>query len=140
MSPFIRTLVAVCAAGTVACGATTNGGGVQTIPSGRPPVIQPSGPAEVNSSARGVIPTGQELDVRLQSTLSSETATVEQRVDTTTAVDLMQNGRVLVPAGAVVHGVVSAVHPAGRLADRTGSLTLAFESMTVRGRTIPIRG
>jgi hypothetical protein len=127
--------------GTVACGATTNTGStVQTTPRGRPPVVEPSGPTEVNSSARGVVPAGQELDVRLQSSLSSETAKVEQRFDATTAVDLMQNGRVLVPAGAVVHGVVSEVHPAGRLADRKGSLTLSFDSMTVNGRRHPIRG
>jgi hypothetical protein len=47
---------------------------------------------------------------------------------------------VLVPAGAVVHGVVSEVHPAGRLADRTGSLTLSFDRMTMNGRDYPIRG
>lgn len=76
----------------------------------------------------------------MQQSLSSETAKVEQRFDATTAVDLMQNGRVLVPAGSTVHGVVSEVHPAGRLADRTGSLTLSFDRMTVRGRDYPIRG
>lgn len=140
MSALIRSVVLLGSIGTLACGATANTGGtVQTTPAGRPPVIQPSGPAEVNTSALGVVPAGQELDVRLQQTLSSETAKVEQRFETTTAVDLMQNGRVLVPAGAVVHGVVSEVHPAGRLADRTGSMTLSFDRMTIRGRNYPIR-
>ena len=141
MSALIRSVVLLGTISAVACGATASQGGtVQTTPAGRPPVIQPSGPTEVNSSAYGVVPSGQELDVRIQSSLSSETAKVEQRFDATTAVDLMQNGRVLIPAGAVVHGVVSEVHPAGRLADRTGSLTLSFDRMTVRGRDYPVRG
>jgi hypothetical protein len=140
MAPFIRSLVMLGAISTVACGATANtGGSVQTTPSGRPPAIEPSGPAQVNTSERNVIPTGQEMDVRLQNTLSSETATVEQRFQATTAVDLMQNGRVLVPAGSVVHGVVSNVSPAGRI-DRSGSMTLSFDRMTVNGRDYPIRG
>jgi hypothetical protein len=87
----------------------------------------------------GVIPVGQELDVRLQSTLSSETATVEQRFEATTVVDLMQDGRVLVPAGSTIRGVVSAVKRPGRV-DREGSLTLSFDRMVVRGREYPIRG
>jgi hypothetical protein len=141
MSVLIRSLVLLGTIGTLACGATTNTGStVQTTPSGRPPTNQtPSGPTEVNSANRGVIPSGQELDVRLQSTLSSETAKVEQRFDATTAADLTQDGRVLVPAGAVVHGVVSDVKPAGRL-DRSGSITLSFDRMTVNGRDYPIRG
>jgi hypothetical protein len=99
----------------------------------------PAGPTEVNASERGVIPAGQELDVRLQSSLSSETATAEQRFEATTAVDVTQNGEVLIPAGSVVRGVVSSVKPAGRV-DRVGSLTLSFDQITVRGRSYPIRG
>ena len=142
MSSLIRVFAVLSAVGAVACGATANTGGtVQTTPSGPPPAVSqtPSGPTQVNTSERGVIPSGQELDVRLQSTLSSESATVEQRFDATTVADLMQDGRVLVPAGAVVHGVVSNVQPAGRI-DRSGSLTLSFDSMTVNGRDYPIRG
>src|SRR5688572_20879594 len=138
----MRTLVVAAALGTVGCGATANtGGAVQTTPAGQPPAVSqtPSGPTEVNTSDRGVVPAGQELDVRLQTTLSSENATVEQRFDATTVVDLMQNGRVLVPAGAVLHGVVSSVKPAGRV-ERAGSLTLSFDRMTVNGRDYPIRG
>lgn len=77
--------------------------------------------------------------MRLRSSLSSETATVEQRFEATTAVDLTQNGRVLVPAGSVVRGIVSNVDKAGRL-DRSGALTLSFDRMVVNGREIPIRG
>jgi len=142
MAGLIRSMVLVGAIGSVACGATStnSGGAVQTTPTARPPANQtPSGSTEVNTSSRGVVPAGQELDVRLQSTLSSENAKVEQRFETTTAADLMQNGRVLVPAGAVVRGVVSDVKPAGRV-DRSGSITLSFDRMTINGRNYPIRG
>jgi hypothetical protein len=92
----------------------------------------------VNNDNPGTIPAGQELDVRLQTTLSSETATPEQRFETTTAVDLMQNGRVLVPAGSTVRGIVSGVDKAGRI-ERAGRLTLSFDQMVVNGREVPIR-
>lgn len=114
---------------TAACGATR-----ATTPATAPP----PGPAQVGSSERGVIPVGQELDVRVQSSLSSETATVEQRFEATTVVDLLRDGRVLVPAGSIVRGVVSGVQRPGRI-ERAGSLTLSFDQMIVRGRELPMR-
>jgi hypothetical protein len=51
----------------------------------------------------------------------------------------MQNGRVLIPAGSIVRGVVAGVRPAGR-SERAGSLTLSFDPIVVRGRQYPIRG
>jgi hypothetical protein len=99
----------------------------------------PSSPATINDSSPGTIPVGQEMDVRLRSTLSSETAQVEQTFDATTVVDLMQNGRVLLPAGTVMRGVVSGVEKAGRI-DRSGSLTLTFDKLIVNGREHDIRG
>jgi hypothetical protein len=123
-----------------ACGATTREG-VQSTPTSTSTVSSqaPAGPVQANTSQPGVVAAGQELDVRLQSSLSSETATVEQRFEATTAVDLMQNGRVLIPAGSIVRGVVSGVRPAGRI-ERAGSLTLSFDQIVVRGRQYPIRG
>ena len=142
MSSLMRTGALLSALIAVGCSATTRDSGAppQTTPTARAPIqVEPSGPVEANTSTRGRIAVGQELDVRLQSTLSSETATVEQRFEATTAVDLMQNGRVLVPAGSVVRGVVSGVRPAGRV-ERSGSLTLSFDQMVVNGRNFPIRG
>src|SRR5262245_19639516 len=73
------------------------------------------------SSTNG-IPTGQEMDVRIEDELSSETAQVEQRFEATTMVDLYRGDRVLIPAGSVMRGVVSSVNKATRT-DRKGSLT-----------------
>ena len=99
---------------------------------------QASAPNQVNSSRPGVVPSGQELDVQLQTPLDSETANVEDRFETTTVVDLMQDGRVLVPAGAIVRGVVQSVDRASRT-DRTGELTLAFDELVIEGKRYPIR-
>lgn len=145
MSVVIRIVALAGVLSTIACGATTSGssGGtnapIYTPPtSGRPTTTANTTPTEVNSSAYGVIPAGQELDVRLGTTLSSKTAKVEQRFEATTVADATQNGTALIPAGSMVRGVVSGVDPAGRL-DRSGSLTLSFDEMTVRGRTYPMR-
>jgi hypothetical protein len=85
------------------------------------------------------IPAGQELDVRLQTELTSDTAQVEDRFEATTVVDLYQGNRVLIPAGSVMRGIVSSVNRASRT-DRKGSLTLSFDQVTVNGRNYPMRG
>ena len=85
------------------------------------------------------IPTGQEIDARIESTLSSETAQVEQRFEATTVADLYRGNEVLIPAGSTLRGVVSSVTKASRM-ERKGSLTVAFDQITVRGRNYPIRG
>lgn len=86
-----------------------------------------------------VIPSGQEIDVRIQSQLSSGTAQVEQRFEATTVADLYRGNDVLIPAGSVVRGVVSSVDKATRT-DRKGSMTVAFDQITIRGRNYPMRG
>ena len=136
----VRALSLAVSIGTVACASSGNPSATpQPQPTTQVGSQAPSSPTVVNDSAPGTIPAGQELDVRLRTTLSSETATVEQRFETTSVVDVVQNGRVLVPAGSVLRGVVSAVDKAGRV-DRDGSLTLTFDRLTVNGRDREIRG
>jgi len=84
------------------------------------------------------LPVGTEFDVRLQRSLSSGTARVEDAVEATTAADLRRGDRVLVPAGSVLRGIVSSVDKATRV-DRKGSLTLAFNRLTVNGRSYEVR-
>lgn len=88
---------------------------------------------------RSVIPVGQEIDVRLQTQLSSDNAQPEDRFEATTVADLYRGNEVLIPAGSVLRGVISSVHRAGRV-ERKGQLTLAFDQITVRGRSYPMRG
>jgi hypothetical protein len=85
------------------------------------------------------IPVGTEFDVRLQSRLNSGTARVEDRFDATTIVPYERNGRLLVPAGSVMRGVVNAVTPATRGVNRKGELTLVFDRFSIEGRTYSVR-
>jgi len=85
------------------------------------------------------IPVGTEIDVRLQNSLSSGTAQVEDRFEATTVTDLLVDGRVAIPSGAVVRGVVTAVEP-GTRTNRTAKMTVSFDQVTVNGRSYPIRG
>lgn len=91
------------------------------------------------SSRRGEIPSGQEIDVRLERELTSETAQVEDRFTATTVADLSQGDDLLIPAGSAVRGVVSSVNKATRT-QRKGSLTVAFDQITIRGRAYPLHG
>lgn len=95
---------------------------------------------EVTPTRRGSneIVVGQELDARLQTPLSSETAAVEDRFEATTLVDLYSGDTLLVPAGSVLRGVVSSVEKATRT-DRRGRLTLSFDQLTVDRKTYRIR-
>ena len=85
------------------------------------------------------IPVGTEFDVRLQTRLNSGTARVEDRFDATTIVPYERNGRVLVPSGSVMRGVVDSVTPATRGVNRKGELTLIFDRFSIDGRTYSIR-
>jgi hypothetical protein len=91
-----------------------------------------------SSTSNDDVPVGTEFDVRLQNTLSSESAQVEDRFEATTLVDVTKDNRVVVPAGSVMRGVVSSVKKAGRL-ERTGSLTVAFDRLTIGNQSYPIR-
>ena len=102
MSAVIRIVALVGVLGTVACGATTSGSSAARVrpsirrrrPTGRPRRrIRPR--RKSTPAPYGVVPAGQELDVRLGTTLSSKTAKVEQRFEATTVADVMQNGNVL---------------------------------------------
>jgi len=91
------------------------------------------------SSDESAMPIGTELDVRLQDRLSSKDNVVEDRFRATTAVNLMQGDRVLIPAGSEIRGVVSSVDKAGRL-DRKAQMTLSFDQLTINGRDYPMQG
>lgn len=91
------------------------------------------------SSGNSAIPEGQEIDVRLNAELSSATAQVEQRFEATTAADLYRGNDVIIPAGSTVRGVVSSVEKTTHT-QRKGSITVAFDQITVRGRNYPMRG
>ena len=97
-----------------------------------------SSTSSTTANSNADVPSGTELDVRLQNSLSSKTSQVEDRFEATTVVDLKRGDRVVIPSGSVLRGVVSSVDPAGRV-DRKGSMTVAFDQVTINGRAYPIR-
>ena len=105
-----------------------------------PPTSTSSSSSSASASAGALeVPSGTELDVRLQAPLNSGTAQVEDRFEATTLVDVSVNGRVAVPAGSVVRGIVTAVEPATRT-NRTAKMTVSFDQVTVNNRAYPMRG
>ena len=104
----------------------------------RAPAVTPVQTRSQNTGGSNEVPSGTELDVRLQNSLNSGTAQVEDRFEGTTLVDLNVNGRVLIPAGSVMRGVVTAVEP-GTRTNRTAKMTVSFDQVTVNGRAYPMR-
>jgi hypothetical protein len=84
------------------------------------------------------IPSGSEVDVKLVTPLTSDTAQVEDRVEATTMIDLYRGSDLLVPAGSVLTGWVTSVDRASRT-DRKGTLTVEFNRLNVDGRTYDTR-
>ena len=103
------------------------------------PIYDDRSPSTTSTRQGRAIPVGTEVDVRLQTELTSDNAQVEDRFEATTVVDLYQGSRVLIPAGSVMRGIVTSVNRASRT-DRKGSLSVAFNQITVRGRSYPMRG
>jgi hypothetical protein len=96
-------------------------------------------PTPTDSESRaGIVPVGTQLDVRLQTSLTSSTATVEQRFEATTVADYSEAGKVVIPAGTLVRGYVGSVKAAGKI-DRRGSLTLAFDELRLGARSYRLR-
>jgi hypothetical protein len=84
------------------------------------------------------IPSGSEIDVRLTTALTSDTAQVEDRVEATTMIDLYNGNELLVPAGSVLTGWVTSVDRASRT-DRKGSLTVEFNRLRINNRSYDVR-
>ena len=104
------------------------------------PVSQRRTAAAATSAPSGVeVAVGTEMDVRLTDSLDSGTAMVEDRFEGTTVADLRVDGRVAIPAGSIMRGVVTAVEPATRT-NRKARMTISFDQVTVSGQAHPIRG
>ena len=98
-----------------------------------------TGTTTANQRGAIEIPAGTEIDVRLSNTLDSGVAKVEDRFEGTTLADVNINGRIAIPAGSVVRGVVTVVEP-GTRTNRTAKMTVSFDQVTVNGRAYPMRG
>ena len=84
-----------------------------------------------------LIPAGTTIRIRLNHSVGTKLNRPGERFDATLVSPLMANGRVVVPRGADVHGVVRESRPSGRLKGRA-VLSMALESVEVEGRRVPI--
>ena len=107
---------------------------VQSSLSARPVAQRSSAPPSVVE-----VPVGTEIDVRLTDSLDSGKAMVEDRFEGTTLADVQVGGRVAIPTGSVMRGVVTEVSPATRT-HRTARMTVSFDQVTINGEAHPIRG
>ena len=103
------------------------------------PANTASAPSTTTTASSVEVPVGTEIDVRLQNTLNSGTAQVEDRFEGTTLADVTVDGRLAIPAGSIFRGVVTAVEP-GTRTNRTSKMTVSFDQVTLNGRSYPIRG
>ena len=88
---------------------------------------------EGSASAEGVLEAGTDIQVRLEQTLSSKTARMEDRVEATVAEPVRSGSRVVIPVGTRVRGVVQAVEAAER-PSKAGRLDLRFDTLTIPNR------
>lgn len=88
--------------------------------------------------AAGTLPEGTRFEVRLDETLSSKTARREDRLTASVATPVRVDGRVVLPAGTRVRGLVDDVQEAERPA-RSGRLDLVFDRIAFAdGAEIPL--
>ena len=86
------------------------------------------------SGSSVTVPEGTEIQVSLDTPLSSRTARAEDRFEATVMVPLDVDNRIVVPAGTRVRGTVVSAEPADRPA-RGGKLDLAFNSLELEDHT-----
>lgn len=85
-----------------------------------------------------VVAADSVIGIRLENSLSSERAHVEDRVEARVVRDIRVNGRVAVPAGSRVQGVVTNVERGGRMRDRA-QLGIRFQTLQLTdGTRLPI--
>lgn len=136
-------LCAVCVVGVAGCGGAPEtiadgaaAPGAATVPAGggAPGAARsrPTAPARPAAPAEVVLPAGTELAIALGTALSTETATAGDAVTGTLTRAVSVDGRVVVPAGAVVSGSVAEVDRAGRVKGKA-RVALSFTSVTVAG-------
>lgn len=80
---------------------------------------------------------GTAMDIAVNAQISSETAKVGDPWTGEVKDNVIVGDRVVIPAGSVVHGIVSAVKPAVK-GDRA-MLDLSVESVSVEGNSIPVK-
>lgn len=111
-------------------------------PTPRPPAPAPApppAPAPAPEPVVRMVPSGTSFAIRLNETLSTETNAVGDGFTATVADPIVgPDGTVLIPAGAVVRGRVTAVNKSDNISE-TAVIKLAFEAVSFGGRSYPLQ-
>lgn len=83
-----------------------------------PPVVEAPPAPPVREFVEVVIPASSVIGLQLDSSLSSERAQIEDRVDARVTRDVTAGGRVAIPAGSRVIGSVTVVERGGKIKER----------------------
>ncbi len=110
-------------------------------PATRPPATRPPAPPTARppaAPAMARLGVGTKMDMAANDTNSSRTAKTGDAFTAHVVEDVHDaSGKVVIPAGSVVHGHITDVKPAPN-PNTPGTLTVAVTSVTVRGTSYPI--
>jgi outer membrane protein with glycine zipper len=114
------------------------GAAAPSTPVPPPRTAAPRQPAKPAAPATATLGSGTHFDMAAGDTISSRTAKVGDSFSARVVEDVRSaSGQVVIPAGSVVNGTITAVKPAPDPAT-PGTLTLAVSSVTVRGTNYPL--
>jgi hypothetical protein len=97
-----------------------------------------SSPSRTEGGTSSLVASGTPIEVRVNSTISSKTASVGQSWSGTVESDVYSGNRIVIPAGSTVNGTVVAAKDAER-GDRA-MLKLGMSSVVANGRSYRVRG
>lgn len=103
-------------------------------PAPRTPAPQPSGPRYESLT----VPAGTSFQVTLNQELSTRNNQVGDIFTTSVDAPIVVDGRVAIPAGAVIRGEVTAVQKSGG-AGQEAVLKVAFDEVSFEGETYPVQ-
>jgi hypothetical protein len=101
--------------------------------------VEPAPAPPVRQFEEVVLPAASVMGLEIETSLSSERARVEDRVDAKVARDVMADGHVAIPAGSRVIGSVTVVERGGKV-KQPARLGVRFHTLVLTdGREIPLR-
>ncbi|HXW08640.1 MAG TPA: hypothetical protein VD833_25640 [Vicinamibacterales bacterium] len=109
------------------------------LPSRELPGTEVSAPSRARELVEVAVPASSVLGLQVETSLSSERARVEDRVEARVTRDVSADGKVAIPAGSRVLGSVTLVERGGKMKDRA-RLGIRFHTLVLAdGSQIPIR-
>ncbi len=102
--------------------------------------IRPKVARTRDTNSPATLSSGTEIELRLEDSLSSETASVGDRFTASAGAPVLRGDQVVLEAGTPFHGRVELVDEAGKGTDRTARLLLVVEELEHHGKTHDVDG